>query len=383
MLQYLVPIALISALAAGATVNIPTPEKWRQKRRHGAFAATGTTILGLSLAMTSLTAVSADAAAPSFCEAGRSPYGLTSAQRNECGDSATPLARVQPIPGGGTTYVYEDKAEGSTTTFRVPPSTFNALTATSEELERYGVPARPMPDSPAYPQWVSMAEHMRFEAPPAEIITVPHRAAEDSSSNWSGYDNYASSQVYKEAAAWFTEPEIKETSCSEPAAYTWVGLGGVNSEQLAQTGTSVGKDGLEENEFWWEILPEYQHTLPMPIFYEEGGHPGAGKRAYAEVKAHSNYEFSFYVYAEGVSHSFTTTVSKNGYDGSTAEYIVERVGSDPLKNFGEVHFEPFTNEKGIESYGHHSIEMVNGSHVLASPGGISSDQFTDYHYNCL
>lgn len=373
-----------SLLIVGALTADATP--WGRLGRSLCKPFTPTTLslvaCGLSLGAMSLT-IDAQAATPSYCEAGRSPYGLTAAQRNECGDGATPLARVEPMSRGGSAYVYENKQTGSTTTFLVPPSGFNAATATSQELELYGIPARPLPDSPDYYNWITMAEHMQVEPPPTEILTVPHRAAEVVTGNWSGYDNYASSQAYKEAAAWFTEPEIKTTSCSKPAAYTWVGLGGVNSGQLAQTGTSVGEDGLYENEFWWEILPEYQSVLPMPTFYAEGGHPGAGKLAYAEVKAHSSYEFSFYVYAEGVAHSFTTTVSKNGYDGSTADYIVERAGSYPLKNFGEVHFEPFTNGNTIGTYGHHSIAVYNGSDLLAEPGGISANKFTDYHYNCL
>lgn len=337
-------------------------------------------------------AVKADT--PSFCASGNSPYQLTSAQRQECGDRSMPLSRVESMRGGGTAYVYVDNAEGSITTFRVPPANFDAATATSEELELYDIPARPLTTSPDYARWVNMAEHMQVEPPPAEIISMPDRAANCPSgsvsnyscSNWSGYVNTASSQIYTTAESWFTEPETKTTVCGHPAVYTWVGLGGFNSKQLAQAGTSVGVEGVAENEFWWEILPEYMHAIPMPKFYEEGGHPAPGEWAYVQVHSFSNYEFSFFVDTHEKVHSFTTKVSQNGWDGSTADYIVERPEPSfySLRNFGEVHWEPLTNGKAIESYGHASIEMVNGAtkNLLARPGAISSDKFTEYHYNC-
>lgn len=327
----------------------------------------------------------ANAATPTFCAQGKSPYELTPAQRHECGDSGTPLTRIEPMPGGGTAYVYANTAEGSVTTFRVPPSTFDAATASNEELKRYGIPVRPSQDSPAYPRWVSMAEDLHIEPPPAEILSVPHRASEVSNANWSGYVDDASSQIYGEAYAWFTQPTEHSTACGLPVALTWVGLGGFNSGQLAQVGTSAGESGMHEGEFWWEILPEYQKVLPMPTFYGEGGYALPGESAYAEVKAYSNYEFYFYVYAKGKAHSFTTKVSQNGYDGSSADFIVERPEGYSFKNFGEVHFEGYANAKSIESYGHKSIEAVYPStkDLMARPGSLSGTKFTDYHYNCL
>lgn len=339
-----------------------------------------TALFAFIVLITHVTAASA--ATPTFCGLGKSPYELTTAQRHECGDRTTPLTRIEAMQGGGTAYVYVDPAKGEVTTFQVPPSTFDASTASNEELKRYGIPTRPSPDSPAYARWTNMARSLQIEPPPAEIITEPHRASEVSSTIWSGYYDDASSQIYAEASAWYTQPTVNSTACYDPAVYPWVGVGGVHSQQLAQVGSSAGEDGLYEGEFWWEILPEYQKVLPMPTFYGEGGYALPGEWAYAEVKAYSHYEFAFYVYAKGKGHSFTTKVSQSGYDGSAADFIVERPEGWPLKNFGEVHFEGLANGKSIESYGHKSVEIVLNGHLLARPGPLSGSKFTDYHYNC-
>lgn len=349
--------------------------------------------LGLAAGIVGLGRTSARAAVASFCESGVSPYSLTAAQRGQCGDRATPLTRVEPMTNGGEAYVYDSTTEGSQTIFPVPPASFDAATASAQELESYDIPPRPSLGTPGYAHWQTAAERLHVEAPPPEIFSVPlHFTAEASSPNWSGYINDAKSQVFKEAAAWFTEPQNDTTDCSKAAAVTWVGLGGWNSGQLAQDGTSVGEDGLSEGEFWWEILPEYPSVLPMSKFYEEGGHPPPEELAYAEVKELSNTEFQFYVETDFKGHGFTTKTSKNGYDGSSADYIVERPEMSgtgkyfPLKNFGEVLFEPRTNGKAIASYGHKSVEMVakgETGDLLAEPGTLSSeDVFTDYHYNC-
>jgi hypothetical protein len=354
-----------------------------------------TTVLGLMAGVVGLGSAIASAAKASFCESGVSPYSLTAAQRSECGDRATPLTRVEPMPNGGQAYIYDNTAEESQTVFPVPPASFDAATASAQELESYDIPPRPELGTPGFAHWQAAAGQLRIEAPPPAIFSVPlHFTSEASNSHWSGYINDAKSQVFKQAAAWFTEPLNDTTECSKAAAVTWVGLGGWNSQQLAQDGTSVGEDGLGEGEFWWEILPEYPSVLPMSKYYEEGGHPPPGELAYAEVKELSNTEFQFYVETEFKGHGFTTKTKKNGYDGSSADYIVERpemsgTGSYfALKNFGEVTFEPRTNGKAIATYGHKSVEMkATGTgetgDLLAQPGELSSsDLFTDYHYNC-
>lgn len=145
--------------------------------------------------------------------------------------------------------------------------------------------------------------------------------------------------------------------------------------------------GSAQYERWQELLPEKKEILAMKHYAT------AGNTVLAEVEEISSTECHFFVDdIGGESHSFVYKGIENGYDGSSADYIVERpeyAGGKglyfPLMNFGEVPFEVFTNNKTLASYGHESIRMEDKhtGHLLAQPGGLShEDAFTDYHYNC-
>lgn len=325
------------------------------------------------------------ASRPAVCEQQVSPYSLSPEQRQECGDQTYRLAETESLgDSGGKRYVYD--VPGGSVTFLVPPPSFDAAGASASELELYGIPTAPPADSPQYGPWREMIDNYHPETSPStELIGLPTQATIQNS-HWSGWVNTASSQIFKEAQGYYVEPYDHGTVCSKAAAVTWVGLGGLHSNQLAQLGTAIGESGLEAHQMWWEILPQYKTVLAMK-------HKAvAGNTVLAEVKEISSTSFQFFIDdIGGESHSFIGETTTNGYDGSSADYIVERPlqGSAFAKmtNFGEVPFEGFTNNNPIGKYGHESIKMVNEEespfNLLAQPGGLSTeDKFTDYHYNC-
>lgn len=64
-----------------------------------------------------------------------------------------PTVDVQSLPDGGTAYVYDTNGDGVGDAWvNVPPSNFDAATASEADLERYGIPPRPT-DPDALAEW--------------------------------------------------------------------------------------------------------------------------------------------------------------------------------------------------------------------------------------
>jgi hypothetical protein len=203
------------------------------------------------------------------------------------------------------------------------------------------------------------------------------------SSIWSGYLNVASSQKYTEAQGYYTEPSDHGTSCENASEVTWAGLGGRNSEQLAQDGTGLATPGLAAHQAWWEILPAVTSIVPINFYAT----PGA--EFLAEVIHVSGNEFEFFMYNYATGKGIAPLYENyKGYDGSTAEYIVERptVNGSPTKllNFGSVPFEGYSNHSGIDAFTYNTATMADGGGgIMAVPGALSgAASFTDTFKYC-
>jgi hypothetical protein len=101
-----------------------------------------------------------------------------------------PETSSEPLPDGGIEYDYQ---YGSITQMvRVPPSGFDAASASTSELAEYGIPAAPNPlDTSAYAQWSERADNMHFITPPDHLVAVPLSASTTTTGpNWSGYAAY-------------------------------------------------------------------------------------------------------------------------------------------------------------------------------------------------
>jgi hypothetical protein len=323
-----------------------------------------------------------------------------------CGDKVYPLLSVSPVTGGGKAYYYETATMGVTTL--VPPSTFNPGDASAAELKAYGIPSEPAASSPEYSMWEQMIHKMHYQSTPPDRLVVSHNTtgarlagsnALDSSEqgaqtsyNWSGYGDYASTQAYNKAAGYWIEPSPVAT-CFGAQESDWAGLGGWNSKSLAQNGTIDGDSEVVEHKAWWEILPEGWVGIPM--------HGTAG--AYFEAQTlyegywegRSHFDFYWYDYNEGAWYADKVWTT-NGVDRSTSEFIVERPTVQhsnglhyitALDDYSSVTMQGFTegHELAYYPYNYTTMERRESPHTtLATVAGIppSGYVFTDTFHNC-
>src|SRR5256885_6548950 len=84
-----------------------------------------------------------------------------------------------------------------------------------------------------------------------------------SSSNWSGYA--ASGGTFTSVTATWTVPTVSATSSGADA--TWVGIGGLTSNDLIQAGTQAMGDGSGTVEYssWIEMLPQSSPNVPLSV----------------------------------------------------------------------------------------------------------------------
>jgi hypothetical protein len=170
--------------------------------------------------------------------------------------------------------------------------------------------------------------------------SVPYPASATVSPNWAGYvaatdlTNGQSGTVSDVKASW----KVPAVDCrSTPAAEVgvWVGIDGVFSTTVEQTGTASNCAGGQAYYYaWLQVYPAAARTSAMPI--------APGDAISAEVKAvgHSRYQLTLNDLTSGRGFS----VQRDSPDGSrdSAEWVVEApdIGDQyaQLANFGAMAF---------------------------------------------
>jgi hypothetical protein len=247
-----------------------------------------------------------------------------------------------------------------------PPANFNPLKASDAELAEYNFPERPT-DPQSLADWEdAMGDYKQFVKPNFKLkkqqtqqIPQALTSYDNYFTNWSGWIKQYDGNTYKAVSGNWTVPNVAtNTEPNNDYAYssTWVGLGGVgNGTQLMQAGTeqdyhytTSNYDSSYSNYYmWWEVLPASQTEVSSPAIKP-------GDAIYVSVSYTSG---SFHWYLEDKTTGKTTSGSKaystSYYDGSTAEWIVERTqladGSLPdLAHFGT---ESFTSDQAETSGG--------------------------------
>jgi hypothetical protein len=111
-----------------------------------------------------------------------------------------------------------------------PPPDFNPLTATAQELQKYGFPRKPT-DEEGAKRWEDMQEHAKYYVKPEQIpSTYVHGLVGTYNSEiWAGYvvrgvDNKigGTAPKYYQASAQWTQPAYTGTA----VASFWVGMDG-------------------------------------------------------------------------------------------------------------------------------------------------------------
>ena len=239
----------------------------------------------------------------------------------------------------------------------LPPAGFDALHATAEEREKYGVPPAPDPVSApeAFARWQKAVAiplslpHSQASTPVLKTTQRIHGPAKgvgslNSSSNsvvtgtsynWSGPTVYNTQAPFKIGAieGIFVVPTAHHalSSCTGGWIYSsqWPGLDGYGSNDVLQAGVEVdaycASGGATTASFysaWIEWYPNYETRVSAPAI-----HPG--DMVFIEVwsvSATSGYAY-FHNYSTGQTASYALTApTGTTLAGTSAEWIVERPG---------------------------------------------------------
>lgn len=355
-------------------------------RRHARTARKVAVPVGVASALSFMIVPASAATAPLDCNSSFDPYAYTQAAVSACGYQTFPLAVVNALPGGGSSYEY--LVNGATVRFYVAPKGFDPSTATAAALDEYGFPPRPT-EATALSRWQNQMSAWNGSVTPPPFLAETHTSNDSVTyGNWSGYAVTGGADTYTHAEAWFIQPTFGSSRCSTNAESTWAGIGGYygSSDDLAQDGTAHNEPGIGDGQAWWEIVPGY-NAVPVNLY---GHYP---YQFDASVRWLGNaYRFYMYDYDSGTTVALD--VGSSTYSGDSAEAIAERPeigGSDSnLSNFGTLVFTQ-TEANGVyfnnySSNGiRHGIHMVNPDNGddLADPDTISSyGYFTDTQKNC-
>jgi hypothetical protein len=166
---------------------------------------------------------------------------------------------------------------------------------------------------------------------PATYLAAKKVAGETTSENWAGYA--ASGSGFTEVSGSWVVPTVQPGQALATDA-AWVGIGGVSSQDLIQSGTqAVVLNGKVQYQAWTEILPADSKQLAIDI------HPGDNISVDITEYSRGKWRITFADVTTG------KTITKNiAYNSShsSAEWIEEAPSDSngvlPLDNFGSITF---------------------------------------------
>jgi hypothetical protein len=316
------------------------------------------------------------------------------------GDTSEP--QITKIEGGGRKYSYAlpGLPEDEYLTASEPPTGFEPLKASADELETWGFPPRPVEAEKAeIEQWRTLVGAYReaVVSPGCDKTNIKNPTLYEWPQNiWSGYIAVQENNPYKWHAVTGTYYQTYDHgSCSPEAAVSqWIGLGGVFSNRFMQTGTTTMANGSMYA--WIELFAgEYSTQYIIPNF-----------AVYAQdyMQFYLGYDLATqwaYFYATNTATGQTiltqTPLGPQFYDGSSAEWIDEAPQEQenhvkyemPLLNFNTITWWSNTaqNEANealpIGSLQNWRAVSKHGNHDTHAPSALSNySNFSDYYYTC-
>jgi hypothetical protein len=232
------------------------------------------------------------------------------------------------------------------------------------------------------------------------VQTIPHATigfATNQSNNWSGYNignqypGVATGTLFKSVSGEWTVPIATQHTAGE-AEYSasWVGIGGgcvtdtctVSDNTLIQAGTEqdVSNSGRASYSAWWEIIPEPQTSVSLPVA------PGNQISVTISQTLPGLWSIVIRNLTTGASFSTTTPYSSSM---DTAEWIEETplqigtsgTGISALPNLGSVQFYGGTLNGANPGYKTvDEMQLANSSGtVIATPSapGPTANDFND------
>jgi hypothetical protein len=193
-----------------------------------------------------------------------------------------------------------------------------------------------------------------------------------SSSNWSGYA--ASGGNFTSVTASWTVPSVSATSSGADA--TWVGIGGLTTNDLLQAGTQAMVDGSGTVEYssWIEMLPQSSRNVPLSV--------SAGDSVTVSITQQSGNDWLISMKNNTTNGTYSVTIQYDS-SNSSAEWVQEAPsigrGLVSLDQFGTVQFSGASavrdgKSMSASALGAKAITMINGQgQAIAQPSTISSD----------
>jgi hypothetical protein len=205
---------------------------------------------------------------------------------------------------------------------------------------------------------------------------MPRREATASATtqNWAGYTDLGQAGAFTSVATSWVQPAVTCTAAQTFSSF-WVGLDGVGTQTLEQTGTEADcENGTPVYAGWYELFPA------APVFYNSPVQ--AGDQMSASVVANGGGSFTLTLADASEGWKQVTNKFVTGSTLSSAEVVAEAPSSQsvlPLANFGTVNFTNATvNGQGIGNDGPIALTMVSGAGVTeATPSALNdNDNFT-------
>ena len=195
------------------------------------------------------------------------------------------------------------------------------------------------------------------------------------STNWSGY--VAVSGTFSAVSASWYVPQVTGNGSTTTADATWVGIGGVSSNDLIQVGTdnTVDASGKVTSVIFYELLPAAAQMVTgftvSPGDLIQASLTGSGSTWTISATDVTTKQ----IFKTDVSYA--STMSSAEWVQEDPSYVSGQLV--PLDNFGTVNISGGSVTKNgavmsLASAGVSSITLVNSSgQVLASPSGLTSD----------
>lgn len=318
------------------------------------------------------------------CNSSFNPYDFPANALHVCGIRTFLRTRVFALAGGGEEYDFN--VDGSSIIYRIPPNGFDPLMATDQQLAYYQLPPRPSTQA-GLQRWTATVAHARpapvppFLAEGAQPISHPLKSSGGFGTRntpiWAG--NYASGSTFTAVESDWTEMDyLNPSGCTYPANSVWAGLGGVNSNNLAQDGSASNVFGLTKHQMWTEVLPA--GPLGTSVVATPGDY------LIAQVNR-QNGGFQFWVEDMTKLTYAGPFQSTSQYDGSTADaisevpsgYNSESWASDLVFQYVSANLQP------LGLYPYTSVTLMSASnHRVEHPGSwyTNGQQFNVYYDSC-
>jgi len=269
-----------------------------------------------------------------------------------CGFSSRARAQTRPSSGSAGSAINLTSIPG-TIAYAQPPSGFDPMSASDTELEQYGFPPRPDPESApqAYALWHKLVStpQTRIANPQLQPTNTYHRPVQDltpqseittsqaspyTSSNWSGYTVAASAGTFAvDQAAVYTEyivPIAQQAagSCSGSWDYSaqWIGFDGFGSGDVLQAGSEANAlcAGGNTSTQYYGVYEWYPNgAVKILNFKVKPGDVMGLEVWYTQASPSGHLYFINYTTQKSVTIGFGQPAGTTFY-GNSVEWIVER-----------------------------------------------------------